>query len=89
MAEEVSDENAAFTATLSATDPDSTVFTYTLTNDPTGGALPIPEIRRTRPALDRLIWMPRFVGDHGKLLRRLPAPPHHEAQCGEASAEQE
>ncbi len=101
MPNEIFDENTAFTATLSATDPDSTVFTYTLTNDPTGGAfqvvgdhmlplaatpagdlaldhrrravtawnkpsLPVPEIRRTRPALDRLIWMPHFVGEHGE-----------------------
>ena len=35
------DENAAFAATLSATDPDSTVFTFALTNDPTGGALQV------------------------------------------------
>ncbi|MFQ5765643.1 MAG: matrixin family metalloprotease, partial [Rhodospirillales bacterium] len=38
------DENAAFAATLSATDPDSAAvnsFTYTLTNDPTGGAFQI------------------------------------------------
>ncbi len=41
MPNDIFDENTAFTATLSATDPDSTVFTYTLTNDPTGGAFQV------------------------------------------------
>ena len=46
------DENAAFSATLTAVDPDSTALTFALLSDPTGGlfAISVVNIGRAIPS---------------------------------------